>query len=175
MLYDGTGAMTDKLLDKKSALEYDKIQECVVQLYSKECCPEWARNLTSGSCVDGWFTMRENFADISGKTRFCKNKNMPISLPGITIAYRAFKKRQRLLRAGHFELTKRKFWVGYSSLWCTSRPNQNFEVEMADPHPPNECRINLVTKSVPQFAYDFGSKYALDNGKRCYLWSTRAM
>jgi hypothetical protein len=28
---------------------------------------------------------------------------------------------------------------------------------------------------VPQFAYDFGSKYALDNGKRCYLWSTRAM
>jgi hypothetical protein len=69
MLFGPNGDITDKLLDKKSAQQFDEIQRCVVNLYSKECCT----NLTSIAngnetkfCIDGYFTQKENFADISG-------------------------------------------------------------------------------------------------------------
>ncbi|GMT35500.1 hypothetical protein PFISCL1PPCAC_26797, partial [Pristionchus fissidentatus] len=116
-----------------------------------------------GMNVNGVFTQRENVADLGG----------------LKAAFRAY---QSFLavngpepRLPNFpEITNNQlFFIGFAQSWCTNANKQlRVRLVLNDNHAPNDARVQLSTRNLPEFAKAFNCPHnsKTNPASRCEVW-----
>ncbi|KAK5982869.1 hypothetical protein GCK32_002096 [Trichostrongylus colubriformis] len=141
---------------KKWIEEYDKRTLCYEEQYNNVKIPKYRMSL------NGRLTLGENIADNEG----------------MKIAYRAYRKYATKLKSAakseHVDgfTQDQLFFLGFSQIWCRKTADFTMYHDLFGVHPPNEYRVDMVSKNFPSFATAFhcSAKSRMIAKHRCSIW-----